>query len=102
MKFTCYLLLAFVLSADVVTCSSTQELAKKQNIRLIVIRHGEAIHNLTSSMASSRSPGIYLTEKGIDQVKRAALSLKNEEIDHVYVSPLFRTLQTAQHLTTEL
>lgn len=77
-------------------------LMEQQNLRLIVIRHGEATHNLKRLVISSRSPGIYLTEKGIEQVKAAGQRLKNQQIDHVFVSPVYRTLQTAQLLVQEL
>jgi alpha-ribazole phosphatase len=78
------------------------ELLKKQKIRIIVIRHGEAIHNLGHLMTSTKSPGIYLTPKGVQQVKDAAKLLKKEKIDIIYTSPLFRTLQTAQILGDRL
>src|ERR1700733_13930516 len=82
--------------------SQLVDLLQEQNLRLIVLRHGEATHNLKRLVIFSKSPGIHLTEKGIDQVKAAATSLKNETIDHVLVSPVYRTLQTAQFLTDEL
>jgi broad specificity phosphatase PhoE len=78
------------------------ELIQSKNLRLIVIRHGEATHNLKRLVISSKSPGIHLTEKGIDQVKAAASRLQNEKIDYIYVSPVYRTLQTAQFLADGL
>lgn len=77
-------------------------LMRNRQLRLIVIRHGEAIHNLSHLMTSSRSPGVYLTEKGIQQVLKAAHQFKDEIIDIIYVSPVFRTLQTAQLIGREL
>ncbi|MFA6916725.1 MAG: histidine phosphatase family protein [Parachlamydiales bacterium] len=78
-----------------------QELITKQ-IRIIAIRHGEALHNLGSLMNSSRSPGIHLTERGIQQVRNAAEKLRHEQIHYVYASPVYRTMQTAHYLTTSL
>lgn len=74
----------------------------KNEVRLIVIRHGQATHNLKHIMNSSRSPGIYLTDRGREQIQAAAEKLKNQDIDLIYVSPVFRTLQTAQILGAAL
>ena len=74
------------------------EQMQKNQVRLVVIRHGEGIHNINGIMTSSRSPGVYLTENGIEQVKQSASELALHQVDFVYVSPMYRTLQTAQHL----
>lgn len=71
----------------------------QNHVRLIVIRHGEGVHNINGIMTSSRSPGVYLTENGIEQVKKSAYELALKPVDFVYVSPVYRTLQTAQFLT---
>src|SRR5581483_2168584 len=65
---------------------------KAKNIRLIAIRHGEATHNLKHLMCSSRSPGVYLTKKGVDQIENAAQKLKDCKIKTIYVSSVYRTL----------
>lgn len=72
------------------------ELLTQSNLRIIVMRHGEALHNLKHLMTSTKSPGIYLTEKGIDQVQNSAIQLFQERVDCIYVSPVYRTMQTAQ------
>lgn len=90
---------AFTFSYGATIPYQDQELVNKfnqQNIRLIVIRHGEAVHNLKDLMSSTRSPGVYLTEKGIGQVQHSATQLLAEKIEKIYASPVFRTLQTAQ------
>lgn len=69
---------------------------KNNEIRIIVIRHGEALHNVTDVLTSSTSPGIYLTKRGVEQVQNSANKLALEKINKIYVSPVFRTLQTAQ------
>jgi len=53
-------------------------------------------------MSSSPSPGIYLTEKGMNQVKEAAQKLQKENIQIIYVSPIYRAMQTAQLVSMEL
>lgn len=75
------------------------EKLKAKQLKIIAIRHGEATHNINSLMNSSRSPGIHLTERGLLQVKRAGERLSATKIDHVYVSPVYRTMQTAHHLS---
>ena len=82
--------------------ASIASLLKTHQIRLIVMRHGEAVHNLKHLMVSSKSPGIYLTEKGMAQVEDSAKNLHGERIDCIYVSPVYRTLQTAQLTAMEL
>lgn len=77
-------------------------LLSTKKIRLVVMRHGEAVHNLARLMTSTKSPGIYLTAKGIDQVQGSANKLLTAKIDHIYVSPVYRTLQTAQIVGTSL
>ncbi len=78
------------------------DLLYQNKVRLIVMRHGEALHNLSHLMVSTRSPGIYLTEKGKAQVEHSALQLSKEQIDRIYVSPLYRTMQTTQIVNHQL
>lgn len=77
-------------------------LLQKNNLRLIIMRHGQAVHNLGHLMSSSPSPGIYLTDKGIQQIKESSKKLQNENIALIYVSPIYRAMQTAQWLSMEL
>lgn len=78
------------------------DLLKQKNIQLIVIRHGEALHNLSHLMCSNRSPAVCLTETGISQIETAADLLSQENINFIYVSPVYRTLQTAQIIAMTL
>jgi broad specificity phosphatase PhoE len=91
------LISAFANSIDKWDRNLVEEMEKLQ-VKLVVIRHGEGIHNTKGIMTSSKSPGIYLTKTGIDQVYHAAQQLKEKGIEYIYVSPLYRTLQTAQIL----
>ncbi|KAI1097994.1 phosphoglycerate mutase-like protein [Jackrogersella minutella] len=66
---------------------------------VILIRHGEALHNITDEWAL---PDPSLTEKGIDQCKALPAKLEpnfpfTKDECRIVVSPLRRTLQTAQH-----
>ncbi|MBJ7449646.1 MAG: histidine phosphatase family protein [Parachlamydiales bacterium] len=79
-----------------------KKILSEKNITIIVMRHGEAMHNLDQLMTSSLSPGISLTKSGIEQIESTAQSLKGIRIDHVFVSPVYRTLQTAQLLCQSL
>lgn len=67
----------------------------ENHVRIIVIRHGQGVHNIKDIMTSSLSPGIHLTKEGEKQVRKAALSLRLQKIDFIYISPTYRTLQTA-------
>lgn len=70
--------------------------AKKMT--LIIVRHGEAISNLDDLTTSSRTPGYYLTQKGIEGIQSTAEELADRGISVIYTSPLYRTLQSAQIL----
>ena len=77
---------------------------------LIVIRHGEALSNQQNVMSADPllSKEYPLTEKGRNQVKKAAEDLRNRfginntKIRWVYSSPLLRAEETAEILMTEL
>lgn len=75
---------------------------QESRTRIIALRHGQGVHNVSGIMTSSLSPGIHLTKTGTSQVKQTASELQGENIDYVYVSPLYRTLQTAEILTNYL
>src|SRR6185295_8402620 len=70
--------------------------------RIILIRHGESEGN-TDRIAYSKKPdyALLLTQKGMQQALSAGEKLHsivgNESLQF-YVSPLFRTQQTFQHV----
>jgi broad specificity phosphatase PhoE len=75
-------------------------------MRLIITRHGETEEN-KAGILQGHLPGI-LTAKGIEQAKKVAARLSNEQIDFVYSSDLKRSADTAleiiryhPHLTIE-
>jgi broad specificity phosphatase PhoE len=78
---------------------------------LIIMRHGEAEHNVlhifNADPTSPQYRAIHLTEKGKAQVKETAtkiskLGLNNQNVRTIYVSPLPRTIETASILIGEL
>lgn len=60
------------------------------------MRHGEADNNVLRVLSSLAHTPHHLTEKGKDQVRKAAASLKEKNIDMIFVSPLVRTQETAE------
>jgi len=59
------------------------------------MRHGQAENNVSRTLVG-RHIEAHLTEQGKQQVTDAAKYLKNIEIDEVYVSPVIRTVETAE------
>ena len=62
---------------------------------IIFLRHGQAENN-TKKILAGRSPGINLTETGIQQAEQAGKMLKTLNISTIYSSPIDRALQTAK------
>ena len=61
---------------------------------IIFLRHGQAINN-TKRVLAGRTPGVPLTEKGIDQAQKAAKFLEDMNISAIYSSPIERAKNTA-------
>jgi probable phosphoglycerate mutase len=66
---------------------------------IIFLRHGQAKNN-TERILAGRTPGIPLTEKGIDQAKKAAEFIENMNISAIYSSPIERAKHTAEIVGT--
>jgi probable phosphoglycerate mutase len=62
---------------------------------IIFLRHGQAKNN-TERILAGRTPGIPLTEKGIDQANKAAEFLEHMKISAIYSSPIERAKHTAE------
>ena len=62
---------------------------------IIFLRHGQAINN-TERILAGRTPGVPLTEKGLDQAKKAAKFLEDMNISAIYSSPIERAKNTAE------
>jgi probable phosphoglycerate mutase len=61
---------------------------------IIFLRHGQAINN-TQRILAGRTPGVPLTEKGVDQAEKAAKFLEDMNISAIYSSPIERAKNTA-------
>ena len=62
---------------------------------IIFLRHGQAINN-TERILAGRTPGVPLTEKGLDQAQKAAKFLEDMNISAIYSSPIERAKNTAE------
>ena len=63
---------------------------------LVLVRHGETEENI-NEMVSGQLPG-KLTEKGINQAKSLGKALIDYNFDLVYVSDLYRTVETFEFI----
>lgn len=66
-------------------------------MNLILFRHGEATDNVKGLISDKEIYWSILTEKGKEDVKES-ISLLPKEITAVYISPLPRTIQTANFI----
>lgn len=69
---------------------------------IILVRHGEAEHNIKKMFDSNVESKSYLTDTGVEQIRNASnkliefLSENQYKIDRIYCSPLIRTIQSAR------
>jgi len=70
-------------------------------IKIILVRHGENVANITKEF-SYKTVDYSLTEKGILQAEQTAVFLKNKKIDFIYSSPLKRAYETAEIIANTL
>ena len=61
---------------------------------IIFLRHGQAENN-TKKILAGRSPGVDLTQIGIQQAEQSGKMLESLNISAIYSSPIDRALQTA-------
>lgn len=84
---------------EILIIGSLKELAEKNKQKTknsyYVMRHGESHSNILGVIDSSGDESNSLTEKGIEEVHKAALSLKDKNIDLIFTSPFLRTKLTA-------
>ena len=62
---------------------------------IIFLRHGQAENN-TKKILAGRSPGVNLTDLGIQQAEQSGKILESLNISAIYSSPIDRALQTAE------
>jgi isoleucyl-tRNA synthetase len=68
----------------------------KSSNTFVIMRHGEADHNLENRISDSNDSPSHLTQRGKDDVARVAENFGKEKFDAIYASPLFRTKETAE------
>ena len=84
---------------------SIKELILKNSSKNVyyLFRHGHSLRQEMKVVSCwPEEKPLTLTEKGKEEVKRAALELKKEKIDLIFSSDLMRTKQTAEILAKEL
>ncbi len=64
-------------------------------MKVYVARHGRTNYNNRALCNADPTVDVYLTRTGIKQAKRLSEKLKGAKIDHIFVSELRRTQQTA-------
>ena len=62
---------------------------------IIFLRHGQAKNN-TDRVLAGRTPGVPLTDKGLEQAKNTAKFLADMNISTIYSSPIERAQNTAE------
>lgn len=72
-----------------------------KQINLYLARHGESVSN-SKNVFIGRSVDPLLTEKGLQQAKSLAQSLKHKHIQAIFSSTLMRAKQTADIIADEL
>ncbi len=71
--------------------------------KIFLIRHGEAEQNVVHILSSaSNSAGHGLTDRGRNQVRLVADSLRTESVEALFASPLRRTVETAGIIATAI
>jgi 2,3-bisphosphoglycerate-dependent phosphoglycerate mutase len=67
---------------------------------IFLVRHGEP--DRTTGIPYRVPPGPGLCEQGWNQARQAAAFLADKQLEHLFVSPYARTMQTAEVLVTDL
>ena len=86
-------------TGEVLAVGSLAELTahtKKSGNTYILIRHGEAESNVSGISSTKKGAKNPLTSHGIEQVRSAAVALKDKKIDLIVASPFERTTATAE------
>jgi broad specificity phosphatase PhoE len=67
-------------------------------MQVYVARHGKTNYNELGICNCNPAIDVHLNESGIEQAKSLAQKLQDEHIQHIYVSELRRTSQTAEFI----
>ncbi len=62
---------------------------------IIFLRHGQAMNNVERVLAG-RTPGVPLTDNGVEQAKKAAEFVGKMNVSRIYTSPIDRARHTAE------
>jgi len=82
--------------AEEKTKADDEQQKPKPPTRLVLVRH--AVTEQTGPLLSGRTPGIDLSEKGVEQAEATAQRLSKLPVTEVYASPIERTVQTAERI----
>jgi isoleucyl-tRNA synthetase len=91
---------------EICVLGSLEEIREKTRgtNKYFVMRHGEAEHNIKKFLSADNSEkGMSrLTDKGKNDVQKAAQYFADKKIDMIFVSPLHRTQETAKILAEKI
>ena len=83
-----------------------QKYSSDLNGKFLFIRHGQTICNSDKNYKERKINENYidshLSEKGIKQTKKLKEKLDKLDIEAIYVSPLYRSLETAKYLIEDI
>ncbi len=90
--------------SEIAIIGSVDELKEKtkSSNTFVVLRHGEADHNLENKASDSDNPPSNLTQRGKDDIARTAENFTGETFDLIYSSPLIRTKATAEIIAEKI
>lgn len=64
-------------------------------MKVYLVRHGETNYNVLNLHNEDPAVDVHLTETGVRQAEKVASMLKDKNLEHIFVSELKRTRQTA-------
>lgn len=68
------------------------------NLKIIVLCNFQGSNNVSDIITSSRSPGYELTNAGLSMLQDVIPVLRDQHINYIYTSPVFRAQQTTNLL----
>ncbi len=84
---------------------SIEELKKKiksNKNHFIILRHGEAEHNVGHFVSCKKEDEVHLTNDGIKKINEVAQILSEKKIDAIYASPFVRTKETVEIVSEKI
>ncbi len=80
----------------ITSISDLQSRAVRSGNQYFVMRHGQTDTNLKNLVSTTIGSGSHLTEEGAGKTVASAETLKDKNIDFIFVSPYVRTQETAE------